>query len=409
MKKILILTVSAGNAHNACAQTVQRLIGARAQTEIVDLFRSFSPRRYAWFSGRGYELAVEKLLPVYNLFYEHYRKADPEARYTSATQGACLSAVAGLLKKLAEFRPDAVFCTHYNCAVALTDLKLAYPLPCFIVSTCLDYTLSPFWESAIGVDRMILPSEELIAPCLQKGYRHEQLLPYGLPVNVRFLSEDKKKPAEDGRITVLVLFGGGTWGGVEKLFRATARALHGEHARVIVINGKNAKSYRKIARARKKYDVPVENVGYTDVLPEYFARADIVINKCGGASAAEMLAAGLPMLIWERLPAQEKYNLHYLKEHGAARSFRGPRQLKRELLQLLHDEELRRQMAQRAFSLACSGAIGTAELLLSAPPADWTDFEKIDFSEVKTVCKKALKRAHRDLRGLRGRRRPQEG
>ena len=216
MKKILILTVTAGNAHNACAQTMRRAIGQRAEVEIVDLFKAFSPRRYAWFSGRGYELAVEKLLPVYNLFYEHYRRADPRKRYRSATQRACLSAVAGLMQKLKEFRPDAVFCTHYNCAVALTDLRLVCPLPCFIVSACLDYTLSPFWESAIGVDRMVIPSEQFIAPCLERGYRAEQLLPYGLPVDVRFVGRGER----DGIPTVLILFGGGTWGGVEKLFRA---------------------------------------------------------------------------------------------------------------------------------------------------------------------------------------------
>ncbi len=395
MKKILILTVTAGNAHNACAQTMRRAIGQRAEVEIVDLFKAFSPRRYAWFSGRGYELAVEKLLPVYNLFYEHYRRADPRKRYRSATQRACLSAVAGLMQKLKEFRPDAVFCTHYNCAVALTDLRLVCPLPCFIVSACLDYTLSPFWESAIGVDRMVIPSEQFIAPCLERGYRAEQLLPYGLPVDVRFVGRGER----DGIPTVLILFGGGTWGGVEKLFRAAVRALKGKRARVIVINGKNAKSFRNIERIKERCGVPVENVGYTDNLPGYFARADVVINKCGGGNAAEMLAAGLPMLIWERLPAQEKYNLRYLKENGAARSFKRPKSLGRELLSLLDDGAAREEMAERARGLARSGTEKTAELLLSVPSADWTGFE--GDPDIKKACKRALSKMDRAQRGAK--------
>ena len=395
--KILILTVTAGNGHNACAQAMKNKLEADygATVEVVDLLKSFSTRTNAWIADKGYNLAVGKLLPVYNLFFNHYQKLKPQKRYSNSCQSTCLSTVGGLLAKIMEFRPDAIYCTHYDCAVALTDLRLAYKIPAKIVVANLDYVYSPFWESAIGVDRMVIPSEQFIAPCLERGYRAEQLLPYGLPVDVRFVGRGER----DGIPTVLILFGGGTWGGVEKLFRAAVRALKGKRARVIVINGKNAKSFRNIERIKERCGVPVENVGYTDNLPGYFARADVVINKCGGGNAAEMLAAGLPMLIWERLPAQEKYNLRYLKENGAARSFKRPKSLGRELLSLLDDGAAREEMAERARGLARSGTEKTAELLLSVPSADWTGFE--GDPDIKKACKRALSKMDRAQRGAK--------
>ena len=85
VKKILILTATAGNAHNACAEAVrQRLSAEGAQTEVVDMFQSFSPR-YARLVDRGYSFAVERLRPLYDLFYEHYRKNDPTPSFARTT------------------------------------------------------------------------------------------------------------------------------------------------------------------------------------------------------------------------------------------------------------------------------------------------------------------------------------
>ncbi len=401
--KILILTVTAGNGHNACAQAMKNKLEADygATVEVVDLLKSFSTRTNAWIADKGYNLAVGKLLPVYNLFFNHYKKLKPQKRYSNSCQSTCLSTVGGLLAKIMEFRPDAIYCTHYDCAVALTDLRLAYKIPAKIVVANLDYVYSPFWESAIGVDYFVIPNEDFIGEGLEKGFLAQQLLPYGLPVKQnpapgKNKQELRRELGLADKFTVLIMFGGGHWKGAYKIFRMAERTLRGRNAQIIMINGKDESSYRKIER-KKPYGVPVLNVGYTYDIPVYLAAADVVINKSGGTGVTEMLDASLPMLLYEKTPAQERYNLVYLKEKGVALSFKNEKTLRENLLKLLEDEELRGSMKACIAELARNATDKTAALLASFPAADYSGLpaEVPDRKTVKKTVKRAMKRASR--------------
>ncbi len=403
MKKILILTVTAGNGHNACARAMKARLEADGDVtvEIVDLLKEFSSGMNFWLADTGYDLAVGKLLPVYNLFYNHYKKLDPAKRYSNASQSTCLTTVAGLLKKILDFRPDAIYCTHYDCAVALTDLKLVYPIPARIVAANLDYVYSPFWESTVGVDYLVIPNEEFIEEGLQKGFRREQLLPYGLPVRETPLCEETRQKIREqlglqDRFTVLVMFGGGHWKGAYKIYKMVERTLAGKDAQIIMINGRDESSFRKVEK-RKKRGVPVLNVGFTNDIPRYLAAADVVINKSGGTGVTEMLDAALPMLIYEKTPAQERYNLVYLKGRGVALSFGNEASLRENLLRLLEDGRLRAEMSENARRLARNATARTAELLESAPEADYSALEamEIDFSKVHAAVRAAVRAANK--------------
>lgn len=400
--KILILTVTAGNGHNACAQAMKKRLEndyKNITVEIVDLLKSFSTRINCWIADRGYSLAVGKLLPVYNLFFKHYKKSKPARRFSNACQPTCVSTVAGLLRKIVEFQPDAIYCTHYDCAVALTDLRLVYPIPARVVVANLDYVYSPFWESTVGVDYFVIPNEDFIAEGLEKGFRAEQLLPYGLPVKQPAAHGESKEELRRrfglaDKFTVLIMFGGGHWKGAYRIFKMTERALRGRDAQIIMINGKDKSSYRKVER-KKPYGVPVLNVGYTSDIPLYLSAADVVINKSGGTGVTEMLDASLPMLLYEKTPAQEQYNLIYLKQKGAALSFRNEKTLRSNLLRLLEDKSLREKMRACAEKLARNATNQTAELLVSSPQADYSALLLLadGENEVKKKVKRAMKRA----------------
>lgn len=400
-KRVLILTVTAGNAHNSCARAMKRVLDAVSDAEVLiaDLFAPAAPLS-AWITDRGYNLAVGRLLPLYNLFYRRYERLPPEKRYVNGTQTICLSAVRSLLQTMLEFRPDVVYCTQYNCAVAACDLKLAYGLPCRIVTTCLDYTIGPFWESAVGVDAFVIPHESFIGDALKKGFRREQLLPVGLPVDIRTggLSRETIDVRQDPDtvLTVLIMYGGGNWRGVYPIFRMTVRALAKKKAHLVVICGRDRRSHGRIAK--KSYPgLEIETVGFTDDLPSYLARADVIINKCGGASTAEMLNAAKPLVIYEKLPEQEKHNLLFLKRNGAAVSFRSQKDLTFHLGRLLELPALRKKMSENALPLRRNPIAEVAQRILSAPKADWEPvlLQKPDVRQAKRTTKRALKAAHR--------------
>ncbi len=407
MKKIMILTVTAGNGHNSCAKSVKRKLEAEGDVEvkIVDLVKNFSSKLNFWTVDTGYNLAVSKMLPLYNMFYNHYKRAKPENRYKCTAQGVASSTVDGLLKEILDYKPDVIFCTHFYAGIALTDLKLVYNLPCKTVITNLDYVNSPFWEGCVGVDYFNIPNEDFIAECVEEGFKENQLLTFGLPVDERTLQATEKSIArkelglEDDVFTVMVMFGGGHWKGGFKIFKNIVKALEnkGQKAQVIMINGKDKSGFDKVAKMKFKDNLKVINVGFTDKIPLYMSSADMIVNKMGGTSLTEMLNQGLPMLITEKIPAQEKYNLIYMKSKGVATSFKNKKQLTEGLYKIMDDKALREDMGAKAYALKTNGIEKLAKFMLDLPNADYSQIlaENINFAEVKKKVKKAMKVAHK--------------
>lgn len=403
MKKILILTVTAGNGHNACARGMKNKLESLGGVEVkvIDLLKSFSTKLNTWVTDRGYAIAVENFLHLYNAFFDHYKKADPEKRYSIPSQKPVLSTVEGLMREILEFKPDVIYSTHFYGAIAITDLKLVYDLPCKTVVSNLDYVNAPFWEAGIGVDYFAIPNEDFIGEFVEEGYREEQLLPVGLPVDERTLETVDKAEARrrlglaEDVFTVMVMFGGGLWSGGVKILKNLLKALEGRKAQVIMINGKNEKGFKQVEKLRVADGLKVLNVGFTDNVPLYLSASDVILNKFGGTSVTEMINKKLPMLIIERVAAQEHYNLIYMKEKGVALSFKNEKQLKEQILFLMDEPEKRMEMSERTEELRKNAIDDLAKFMLALPDADYSEFEKkgIELSDVKKTVEKALRQA----------------
>ena len=374
-KRILILSITAGNGH-------------------------------VWVSDKGYSLSVGKLLPLYNAFYNHYKKAAPEKRYSCSSQKTVVSTLNGLMKEIMDFKPDVIYSTHFYGAIAVTDLQLVYKLPCTTIVSNLDYVNSPFWEAGIGVDYFAIPNEDFIEECIYEGYSREQLLPIGLPVDERTLerldkSEARKKLGlEDGVFTVMVMFGGGHWNGGFKIFNELVTALKGRKAQIIMVNGRNEESYKKIEHMHFDKGLKVLNVGFTNDVPLYLSAADVILNKFGGTSVTEMINKSLPMLIIEKMAAQEQYNLDYMKGKGVALSFKNGKELKQNILKLMDDPELLKSMSEKTKELQKNSIDMLAKFILNSPAADYSELESrnIDFDRVEKEVKKQLKIADKSSR-----------
>ncbi|MDE7087126.1 MAG: hypothetical protein K2O67_02930 [Clostridia bacterium] len=408
MKKILILTVTAGNGHNALARSMKEKLESSGGVEvkIVDILKTYSTKLNVWVTDRGYCISVSKLLKLYNYFFNHYKKAAPEKRYSCPSQNTVLSVVTGLMQEILSFQPDVIYTTHFYGAIAITDLKLAYDLPCVTLSFNYDYVNSPFWEAGIGVDYFAIPNEDFIDEFIAEGYRREQLLPFGLPVDERTLEVTDKAQArkelglDENLFTVMVMFGGGYWSGGLRIFKQLCKALKGRKAQIIMINGKNEKGFKKIAKMKFDDNLKVYNVGFTTEIPAYMSCADVIINKFGGTSVTEMINKGLPMLITEKLAAQEKCNLIYMKSKGVALSFKNGKELKENILKLMDDGELLKSMSENTVPLRKPAASDLAKFILCQPKADYNKLlsQNIDVKDIKKTVKAALKAADKESR-----------
>lgn len=404
MKKVLILTVTAGGGHNACAAAMKKLLESRGvQVHVSDIVNEFSTPMKKFVTDKGYSIAVASLPRTYKKFYDKYRAADPSNRYKCPSQDTVISVLNGVLKTIAECKPDVIFCTHFYGAIAVTDLKLFCNIPCISIASCLDFVNSPFWEAGIGVDYLTVSNTDFIDVFMSRGFERSQLLPFGIPSQTIPENLDKNEIKrqlclDESHLTALVMYGGGYWKGGYKLLQELLVATKGKNVQIIIINGKDKGSYNKIERLKKRLpNLKIVNVGFTREVYRYLAVSDFAVTKCGGVSSSEMVGAGLPMIVTEKIPAQELYNLRYLSEKGFALSFKNRAELKEIIDKIYADPNVLLQMRESGKKLRAlqeDGVNSLAEFILSQQEADYSNFKLPDLKKVKSLAKKALNTAY---------------
>src|SRR5262249_39650973 len=92
-------------------------------------------------------------------------------------------------------------------------------------------------------------------------------------------------------------------------------------------------------------------LGFTDVMHELMAVADLVVTKPGGLTTSEALASGAAMVIVNPIPGQETRNSDFLLENGAAIKVNNTPTLAHKLTELLRHPERLAQLKFAAKSL----------------------------------------------------------
>ena len=407
MKKILILTVTAGNGHNACAKgmanKLKEMEGDNVEIKIVDILKTYSKPLNVWVADKGYALAMSLLPTVYDKFYNMFKKKPAHKRWTCAGQGYAQSVMAGLYKEINEFQPDVIYSTHFYGAIAITDLRLAYDIPCKVIVSNLDYVNSPFWEACNGVDYFAIPNDDFIEESIEEGFKKEQLLPFGLPVKEQFIQDTNKADArkelglDENTFTIMIIFGGGHWGGGFKIFKQILKACKDDKFQVIMINGKNKKSYEQVEKMKVPANIKVVNVGFTDKVDLYMSASDVCVSKLGGTSATEMINKMVPMIVTKKVYGQERHNLNYLTNKGIARSFKTTKELRKNIYELKDNKELYNNTVESESKLRTNGIDKLAKFILEQPKAKYSAkyIKEVDYSKVLKNVKKEVKKANK--------------
>ncbi len=88
--------------------------------------------------------------------------------------------------------------------------------------------------------------------------------------------------------------------------------------------------------------------GWTENIPELMAVSDLLITKPGGLTAAEALAAGLPMILTHPIPGPEERHARYLSQNGVALHAETLNDIPRLAARLLSSPDELREMRRRA-------------------------------------------------------------
>ena len=189
-----------------------------------------------------------------------------------------------------------------------------------------DFTFHPYWEDCTRNDYVVTPAEGVLLQGLRKGFRPEQILPYGIPIRPDFLTYTPKAEAREklgldsGKTTILIMGGSMGYGNLGQTVEQIDGIAYGQDFQMVVVCGNNAEAKAEIDGLTEagKLRHRVLTTGFVNYVSLLMDAADCIVTKPGGLTTSESLTKGLPMVIVNPIPGQEQRNTEFLLNNGAA-------------------------------------------------------------------------------------------
>ncbi len=319
--KILIVTMTCGEGHNAIARSIAEGFDARDEVKTVNLYAHLGKRDRL---GKGYLLAAKYIPNLYSAIWDRLRKINPARRYRGAAMEGVRLALDEMERVAAAFAPDAVICTHPYASNVFCYLKIHNRYRGRIYSVLTDYVVCPYWQGSVLCDGVFTPHAKLHSQMLARGFREEQLLPFGLPVRGEFEYGVSKAAARaelgiaEQEFVVVSVNGGLGVGNVRGLIAHAATVDAQEKTvRLFVVCGRNERLRRRAEKfvcARGYENVTV--LGFTQELSVLYAAADFVFCRGGSGAVTEAAKTGVSFAVRERAVTQERANAEFFKPYG---------------------------------------------------------------------------------------------
>ncbi|MBS1186807.1 MAG: galactosyldiacylglycerol synthase [Burkholderiaceae bacterium] len=322
-RKILLLSVSAGAGHTRAAEALRAIVCTKncgvtaTHLDVMHYVTRSLHRLYVDF----YIFLVQRAPGLWGLLYRITNNAKPDGLAHRFRRWFERLNSKPLLRKIAEFQPDAVVCTHFLPAEILSGLIASGRLNCPVWVQVTDFDLHSMWVQP-HMTGYFAPNEEVAFGMRENGIDATAIHVTGIPIMEAFSAPlDRTVCARelgiDPNVPTLLLMGGGA--GLGSL-TAIAGHLLGlqENFQLVVMAGKNEAALAALQKLAQHYPGRLTPHGYTNQVERLMACADLAITKPGGLSTSECLAMGLPMILNAPIPGQEEHNANYLLEEGAA-------------------------------------------------------------------------------------------
>ncbi len=349
---IVFLFSDTGGGHRSAAQAIIEALEIyypdQVTTEMVDFFVEYAPppfdlapATYAQMGqvpelwGIGYKLSNGKHRSqmIQELFWPYIRKS-----------------TANLVKQ----HPCDLFISVHP--VVNTPILRALednPIPYMIVITDM-VTTHAFWYNQ-GATLTLVSTEEARSRGLQRGIDAEHIKVVGQPIADAF-----RRPSAGKRdlrahlgwpqdLPIVLLIGGGEgMGPIEDTVRSVDSAAL--NMMMIVVAGRNQSLKQRLENAALQ--TPHEILGFVSNMPDLMNACDIIITKAGPGTISEAFVAGLPIILYSRMPGQEDGNIEYVVNKGAGVWAPEPEEVVSTLQRWLDDPNLMQEVADISRCLA---------------------------------------------------------
>jgi 1,2-diacylglycerol 3-beta-galactosyltransferase len=341
-RPLLFLIADTGGGHRAAAEAVARSIRASGHEEwpieIVDPFAGSAPR----FAQRITSLYGPTIQRAPWLWGGIFHATNSRTVVAALELSALRSVDPGLRRLVRRLDPAVIVSFHplLNRAAARARQRLGAVMPLLTVVTDL-VDIHAFWASP-EVDLIVVPSPGGVDRCRRNRVPAGRLVQIGLPVSPDFTAAPLTPAArrqlrirlglDPDRFAVLLCSGADGSGGLDR--RGRALAAGDLDVSLVVICGRNRAVQRRLRGLRDVHGRAVIVRGFVDNMAEWMTAVDLVVTKAGPATISEALCRGLPLLVSWFLPGQERGNVEWLVDAGAARYVPGAAELVDEVAEL---------------------------------------------------------------------------
>lgn len=350
--KVLILSCSMGQGHNAAGKAVyERLRQRGVDCEFADALR-FASEKVSRKVEKTYVFITTHAPNVFGCIYRAGNAISSDKRKSPVYLANKLYQDA-MGDYIEQNHFDVVVMPHLFPAQTLTSLKNKGRLHARTVAIATDYTCIPFWEET-DMDSYIIPHRDLAGEFIEKGIPAEKLLPYGIPVRGAFAQRQEQAAARarlgivPGRPAYLIMTGSMGFGNAGALIEA-ALASYGAEVELIALVGTNRRMKEQLA-AQFGTCSNVHIVEFTDDVSLYMDACDLMFTKPGGLTSTEAAVKNIPLVHTDPIPGCETQNAQFFSSRGMSIAAKGAREQLEAACRLQGDAAQRDAMleAQRA-------------------------------------------------------------
>ena len=320
MKRVLILSTSAGTGHVRAAQALEKAfatdprVAAVQHADALDFTTAIFREFYSTLYMKLVRTAPDVLGWVYNASDEPWKGDEFRLQLDRLNTRP-------LVKMIRDFDPQITVCTHFMPAGIIAHLIAKGELDTHHSIVVTDLDCHAMWLTRV-FHRYFVAIDETKAHLEALGLPAERITVSGIPIDPIFAEPIDRAAvrAEFGlsmEKPVLLLSAGALGVGPTEFVVERLRELRTD-AQTIVICGKSEELRERLAA---KVDARFHLIGYTDRMHDLMKISDLFIGKPGGLTTSEALACGLPMAIISPIPGQEERNTDHLLEEGAAIKF----------------------------------------------------------------------------------------
>jgi len=316
MKKILIVSVSAGNGHTRAAAALKKAVDlfypqiTADQVDFLDFVGTTSKKIFF----EAYDLIVKNIPTLYRILYDISDKK---------TGSNILDNITALNKKLntkkfqsfiLKYAPDAIIFTHFIPAEIFNTFNQTIPSATVIT----DYSNHRLWFTG-NKQKYFVAHVGIKDQLIALGAKKNNITVSGIPIDPVFyqtITADQKKSmreqlkiADNKKVITIMPCGQGK---IDPT-KLVEKILQEKDITIIALGGRNKNLLQEYKKIKNKN---IKIISWTDDIHKYLQLADLVITKPGGLAISECVILNKPMLFINPIPGQEEKNIKYTASLG---------------------------------------------------------------------------------------------